>query len=726
MKYRSTPNSLGLAGLLAILVLASREAPPSTPKESSAAPAQQLRAVHSPATPAYSFCQKTEHDLPVLTADNLSYQMQVECHPEGITITPSAENQAGPAWTFTLANQQARPTPPHADGDRATYHHGPFQQEWFINSEKGIEHGMTLTAPPSSREAPLIMDFAVSSGLRGEQAGDNQLIFKDGSGAPTLRYEKLFAYDARGRDIPTALAWNAASSTISWRVDHQGFEYPITIDPVIATFSQTIVTPAAATVSFGDAIAISGNFMAVGAPSTNRIYLYEKSAGSWILFSRKNFIVSPAANGGTFGGQVLMPDLDTIITSDPSFDAPTSTGGTNANQGALFVFGRNVGGDNNWGLIRQFTATDFQLPNGELADRLGTFIACSNGTIAASAVGDTDTYDTTVKSIYLFEKDRGGADNWGQVPGVRIQGLNFASGFNYGSLFDLSGDLLVVGSPAENYQATPQSPTIQFQGAVYLYGRNQGGANQWGLLPNGRRYAADGLFGDFFGRWVSISGDLIAIGANSVDLSASQADAGAVYILSRNQGGANNWGFLPGRLTAADAAAGDAFGAFVDLAGDVLAVRASSDDVAGTNNAGSVYLYERSPGGPASFAAVPSGKFSIDNVSNIEKVNSPVVLTASHLAFSSDPVSAGNSAISLINLSGTTGSAELGKIQYTPQGVVNFTPFAAGTYQLRTSINLSTWANQGSTQVGIANTPLTWNTGTPGSEPKRFYRIETP
>lgn len=745
-KSRLASTTVGLAGVLAIFIavnpqglLPAKKQPPTTVSPDTPGASGQGAANSLPfATPAKrpflsiagtgvpaesgpSYAFRADH-----TAENFGYQMEIRCHQSGITLTQSTRDPlATPAWTFTLAKPQPVPASLTVEDAKATYRHSPSQEEWFINSEKGIEHGMTLTAAPSSIQQPLTMEFTVTSGLHGEQLGDNQLVFKNDAGEPTLRYEKLYAYDAKGRDIPTALSWNGDSSTISWRVDHQGFEYPITIDPVIATFSQTLSSPTSTNLNFGDSIAVVGNFMAIGVPSSNRVYFYEKSGGSWVLFSRKNFIGSPATNGGAFGGQVLMPDLDTLIVSDSSFDALTPTGGTNANQGALFVFGRNTGGDNNWGLIRQFTVTDPQLPNGKLADRLGTVISCESDTLAAVAIPDGDSYDTAIKFIYIFEKNRGGANNWGQVPGVRIQGLNFSSGFTYGATFDISGDLLVVGSSAENYQATPTSPFVQFQGAVYLYGRNQGGANQWGLLPGGRRYAPDGAAGDFFGRSVSISGDLIAIGADSVDLSGSQSDAGAVYFLSRNQGGADAWGLLPNRLAAPDAADSDRFGAFVELTGDVLAVRASSDDVAGSNDVGSVYLFERNLGGTNHFGPVPGGKFSIDNVSNIVKVNSPVFLSSGYLVFSTDPTQ-GFSAVSIVNLSGTTGSGDLGLIRFTPQGVVNFTPAAAGTYQLRTSTNLTTWANQGAPQTGAANVALTWNTGTPGSEAKRFYRVESP
>jgi len=55
----------------------------------------------------------------------------------------------------------------------------------------------------------------------------------------------------------------------------------------------------------------------------------------------------------------------------------------------------------------------------------------------------------------------------------------------------------------------------------------------------------------------------------------------------------------------------------------------------------------------------------------------------------------GNSSINIVDLSAATATEGLGDLRYTGQGELQFTPAAAGTYQLRTSTNLGTYANQG-------------------------------
>ncbi len=657
------------------------------------------------------------------TAINPTYQMHLTFDQDGLCIKPNTEhNLTSKPWSFSLNHSLSGKAQAQNEGPAVSYQYTPSQKEWFINSEKGIEHGMTLTSAPSSLQQPLTFDFKVTSDLKGEAAGDNHLIFKNSEGTPTVRYEKLFAYDAKGRNIPTALTWNADASTISWRVDHQGFDYPITIDPIIATFAQTIPEPLNG-VNFGRSIAIFGDFMVVGSPFNNRVYLYEKIAGSWQLFSRKNFILSPVSGDEDFGMQVSMPNLDTIMVSDSNVDVITATGSTNNDQGAIFVFGRNMGGDNNWGLVKQVTVTNPQLPDEALSDNLGIQMSCSNNIIAAVATRDNTPFGIGKKFVYIFEKDRGGLNNWGQVPDVRLEGSNLSVETSYGNSLELSQDLLVVGSSLENFQPSPEAPVENIEGAVYIYSRNQSGADKWGLVA--RRYAPDGFQGDRFGHSVSVSSETIAVSAIDRDLSTTRSNAGTVYILSKNEGGPNNWGVLPIRIIAADAAKDDNFGNFVRIRGEVLAVNASGDDVAGKANAGSIYLFERNLGGSNAWGAISGGKFSIDNITGIERLGSSFSLDTNYLVFPADLNLFIRPKVIVIKLTGTpTSSNSIGSVTFNSQGILTFTPNSTGTFQLRSGNNLTTWINEGAAVSGTANTPLIFNTGTPVAGQKKFFRIE--
>ena len=100
--------------------------------------------------------------------------------------------------------------------------------------------------------------------------------------------------------------------------------------------------------------------------------------------------------------------------------------------------------------------------------------------------------------------------------------------------------------------------------------------------------AADGAAGDEFGWSVALSGDAAIVGA-PFDADAGDA-SGSVYLFERDQGGTESWDQVA-KLTAGDAAAGDAFGSSVVLSGDTVIVGATFDDHAGERS-GSASVFQ--------------------------------------------------------------------------------------------------------------------------------------
>ncbi|MCJ7754146.1 MAG: hypothetical protein MUP13_06255, partial [Thermoanaerobaculales bacterium] len=109
--------------------------------------------------------------------------------------------------------------------------------------------------------------------------------------------------------------------------------------------------------------------------------------------------------------------------------------------------------------------------------------------------------------------------------------------------------------------------------AAYLYERNQGGADTWGeatiLTPS------DGQAFDRFGYSVSLTAGLAAVGSEEGE--GAVEGSGAVYLYHRNTGGADNWGELI-KLQASDGALDDAFGHAVALSGHRVWCGAPFDD----------------------------------------------------------------------------------------------------------------------------------------------------
>jgi hypothetical protein len=175
-------------------------------------------------------------------------------------------------------------------------------------------------------------------------------------------------------------------------------------------------------------------------------------------------------------------------------------------------------------------------------------------------------------AVYIFERDQGGLGNWGEVKILHASDAQAQDHLSRGLV--VNGDLVVAGAWDED--GGPGNPAPD-AGAVYIYGRNQGGTNNWGEVRI--LHASDMQAGDLFGFEVVVYGDLLVIGAHDEDGGPGDpyGDAGAVYISYRNWGGPDNWGEVM-ILHASDAQLGDEFGNAVAFDGTTVAIGAHFED----------------------------------------------------------------------------------------------------------------------------------------------------
>jgi hypothetical protein len=276
---------------------------------------------------------------------------------------------------------------------------------------------------------------------------------------------------------------------------------------------------------------------------------------------------SDAQTSDLFGSSVAISS-DTVIVGaivedgglgDPVFSA-----------GAAYIYERNQGGSNNWGEVVKLTASDTQI-----YDEFGSSVAASGDTVVVAAAGeDGGPGDPMLNAgaVYIFERNQGGANNWGEAAKLTASDAQILD--NFGSSVGISGDTIVVGAIEED--GGPGDP-LDLAGAAYIFERNQGGDNNWGQVT--KLTASDAQTSDLFGSSAAISGDMVIVGAYGED--AGPGDpldwAGAIYIFKRNLGGDNNWGEVF-KLTAGDAQASDNFGWSVAVSGDTAIVGASYED----------------------------------------------------------------------------------------------------------------------------------------------------
>ena len=149
---------------------------------------------------------------------------------------------------------------------------------------------------------------------------------------------------------------------------------------------------------------------------------------------------------------------------------------------------------------------------------------------------------------------------------------------SFGAAVAISGDTVIVGNPRGDTVAGLDS------GSAYVFARSGTmWAEQQVLFPAG------GASFDLFGTAVAVSGDTVVVGTPQQEVGPAQ-DAGSAYVFVRS---GTSWP-LQQRLVAADAAAGDTFGASCAIEGDTVVVGATMDDTAGGINAGSAYVFTRS------------------------------------------------------------------------------------------------------------------------------------
>ncbi|MDO8672411.1 MAG: FG-GAP repeat protein [Dehalococcoidia bacterium] len=329
------------------------------------------------------------------------------------------------------------------------------------------------------------------------------------------------------------------------------------------------VPNAAQGAAFGHSLAIDGDTIAIGAYVESGLqgaaYIFAVADDVWHQ-STKPFALDGAA-GDNFGFAVAI-DGDTLVVGSPAKASYL---------GAVYVFGRDVGGNNYWGQVRKVTAAI-----GAAGDHFGAAVSLDDDIMVVGAYGDS----SNTGAAYIFSRENGGANNWGQV--TKLVAFDGVSGDWYGFAVGVSGDNAVVGAPAKS---SGMAPAL---GEVYVYARDQWGANVWGEVRN--IYAGDPYQNDNFGRSVAIEGETIVVGAYKKG-TVMQFAVGAAYVFARDKGGAKNWGQVT-KLVAADPDANDWFGLAVAVDDETIVVGAPGK----SGNQGAAYVFARGLGGPNNWA----------------------------------------------------------------------------------------------------------------------------
>ena len=341
--------------------------------------------------------------------------------------------------------------------------------------------------------------------------------------------------------------------------------------------AKLLANDALASDQFGSAVAATRDVAIVGAPLDNNergadagaVYVYVRQPATEQWTQLQKVLSGDGDASDQFGGAVAI-DGDTFVVGARLAPGIGSSG-------AAYVFQRTGTGANSWTQVAKL------LPSDAVAtDEIGISVSISGDVIAVGSHLDDD-HGTSSGSVYLFSRNQGGVNKWGQVK--KIVAADAAGGDQFGSAVNLFGNILAVGSPLDVHNGVSS-------GSAYLFNRTQGGANNWGQIK--KIVSSDAANADRFGASVCLDGTTLVVGAPRQ--SQLGIDAGAAYVFVP-QGGSDNWQqskkLLP-PLTQNN----DQFGSAVSISQDKIIVGSPLQGRLNVNDEfGAAYLFTEDQGG---------------------------------------------------------------------------------------------------------------------------------
>jgi hypothetical protein len=448
--------------------------------------------------------------------------------------------------------------------------------EWYLNRDDGIEQGMTISRRPDGT-GDLNVIFSLSGDLTPAAEGA-ELVFSDTYG-PVLRYSGLNAWDTNGRDLPSTATLDG--NRLLWVIDDRNAVYPVFVDPLV-TEEKVLKAPDPENYdNFGESVAVDDYIAVVGAPSMSpggtargQVFLFYKDLGgfnNWGYY--KSLTASDSSNNSNFGYSVGLY-YSTLIVGAPYANAE----GTD--YGQAYIFERNQGGANNWGEVKILKASDRAN-----YDQFGYSVDTTSD-FAVVGANRANSNGTDRGQAYIFGRDRGGADNWGEVK--KLKASDQANSDLFGQAVAISGNFTLVGAPYADSGGTNR-------GQAYVFERNQGGVDNWGEVK--KLKASDQADNDYFGWSVSMNYDYLLVGAPYAD--SGGTDRGKAYAIYKDMGGTGNWGELK-VIAAPDQEDNDNFGYSVAMTNYEYVVGAPFADSGGFNR-GKIYVFSKHLGGPNNF-----------------------------------------------------------------------------------------------------------------------------
>jgi len=305
-------------------------------------------------------------------------------------------------------------------------------------------------------------------------------------------------------------------------------------------------------------VSLSGAYLLVGTETrknsnvtNSSTFIYKKDKGginNWGLIKKLEI------QDGIMGG-----DAGHIVSIDKEVAVVRAATKSDNFMGFVHIFYKDEGGTDNWGHVK----------NLELKDAQGTYykgsrVSISGNTIIIGAHGEVKKYGRTVKNglAFIFVKDEGGLNNWGQVAMLRHNGRPLP---DFGRVVSIEGDHAIVCSISH----------------AFIFNKDEGGLNNWGQVA---KLSGPSSLARFERQSIpiGIDGDLAIIGGDN---------NGGAFVYHKDTGGTNNWGLLT-KISPPDSLHSAQFGQSVAISGNHVLIGDLMDETGGYQH-GSAFIFEQ-------------------------------------------------------------------------------------------------------------------------------------
>jgi len=275
---------------------------------------------------------------------NRRQNLRFTYHADGFTVTPrQPDDISGPRpsshgnptdWSITFALAKIEKGSDAIEFSGRTLHvekntasiEDDNLQITYANNEEGMRQNFIVKRLFSHDDSPLTLEMNLDTDLDFGARGTG-IIFRNHDGGEVLRYNRLKAWDAKGKILDAEIQGNGGGdrSTFAVIVDDRNATYPITIDPLSSTEDWTAGSSQASSY-FGYSVSTAGSVngdgysdIIIGAPyydngQTNegRAYVYYGSSSGfpaladWIIESNQAnaFLGVSVASAGSVNGDI--------------------------------------------------------------------------------------------------------------------------------------------------------------------------------------------------------------------------------------------------------------------------------------------------------------------------------------------------------------------------------------------------------------------------------------